>query len=267
MSLALQKCPKECEGARAELNELLGWRQDADLANAAYDKPPPKKVGDYTLVEGDELAKAGLKPEDLQVPGTNFGAVVYRKGDEYTVAYRGTAGWSDVKADYEQAFDKRTGGAPNAYYTRAQEIAKKMSIKASETGSPQPRFVGHSLGGGLASAAAAATGNSATTFNAAGLHSNTVTGGMSGKEVNAIYVKGEGLTTTQQWTGLPKAYGTRSVPLDPPFHFGRDVLGRLGVVPMTIRSFLLHKMNNVTASLDRAVDAAKEKVHEKCGGC
>ena len=39
-------------------------------------------------------------------------------------------------------------------------------------------FVGHSLGGGLAAASAITTGGSATVFNAAGVHSNTV-GGLS----------------------------------------------------------------------------------------
>jgi len=75
-------------------------------------------------------------------------------------------------------------------------------------------FAGHSLGGGLASAAAYATGTSEITFNAAGLHSNYRIGAHGG--VRAHYVRGDWLTTMQRWTPLPNAAGT------PIPHSGRD---------------------------------------------
>ena len=102
-----------------------------------------------------------------------------------------------------------------------------MEIKQLRNGvtTPTTKFVGHSLGGGLASAAAVASNGNATTFNAAGLHNNTITaGGRTNGAVTAIRVKGEALTALQESTPLPDAYGQRKVSLDPPFHLGRDVI-------------------------------------------
>jgi hypothetical protein len=70
-------------------------------------------------------------------------------------------------------------------------------------------YTGHSLGGGLASAASQNGGKFATTFNAAGLNSRTVPGygvvrGMPGY-VNAYRVRGEVLTGAQE--GSPVAAG------------------------------------------------------------
>ena len=64
------------------------------------------------------------------------------------------------------------------------------------------RFVGHSLGGGLASAASAVHREQATTFNAAGVNSNSVTpfgGSLAGLDqlVDAFRIQGEFLSTFQ----------------------------------------------------------------------
>jgi pimeloyl-ACP methyl ester carboxylesterase len=77
-------------------------------------------------------------------------------------------------------------------------------------------FVGHSLGGGIASAAAYATGGRAITFNAAGLHSSYRVG--SPGAIRAHYVRGEILTTLQRWTPLPNAVG-RPIPHSAPWHY------------------------------------------------
>jgi hypothetical protein len=72
---------------------------------------------------------------------------------------------------------------------------------------------GHSLGGGLASAAAIVTGTQAITFNAAGLNSNTVISGANlanaSSLITAYYVGGEILSLAQAWTPFPNAVGTR----------------------------------------------------------
>lgn len=282
-----------CPQAQSDLREVQQWRQDADVANAAYGRPPPKTIAapanqiippkpipPMTLVDDPkELAKAGLKPEDLKIDGTNFGAVVYKSGEPpaYTVSFRGTEEWlgSDMGANKDQALGK----SDTAYYSRAQEIARKMEINNLQNGSPSPttKFVGHSLGGGLASAAAVAVDGNATTFNAAGLHANTIAaGGRANGNVTALHVKGEALTALQESTPAPDAFGNRKIGLDPPFNLTRDLLAQglgaalLGIKGVwaaeAIRSGLLHKMGNVVDSLDGALGNAQAEVKAKCGG-
>ena len=151
-----------------------------------------------------------------------------------------------------------------------------MSRGGAATGG-SAKFVGHSLGGGLASAAAVAADGDATTFNAAGLHKNTIAaGGRTGGKVTAVRVRGEALTGLQESSPLPNAYGNRKVSLDPPFNLTRDALAQglgsalLGLPGLgaaeALRSGLLHKMGNVTDSLDMAIGTAKADVKTHCGG-
>jgi len=70
---------------------------------------------------------------------------------------------------------------------------------------------GHSLGGGLASAASSASGSDAYTFNAAGLNAGTLQRyGAADQNPNiaAYHVKGEVLTGAQSTLPLPEARGT-----------------------------------------------------------
>ena len=70
----------------------------------------------------------------------------------------------------------------------------------SAAGGPKVTFAGHSLGGGLASAAAAASALPANTFNAAGLNTATVAryGGNEDDpgDIAAYHVPGDPLTET-----------------------------------------------------------------------
>lgn len=291
---SVQTCPfnSDCATAKSGLRETQQWRQDADVANAAYGRPPPKiipaplnqiippkAIPPLILVEDPKaLANAGLSPDDLKIPGTNFGAVVYKQGEPpaYTVSFRGTEEWagSDMGANTDQAF----GNNKTPYYSRAQSIARRMDIHNLQNGSASPptKFVGHSLGGGLASAAAVAVDGDATTFNASGLHHNTIVGGgRPNGNVVAIHVKGEALTNAQESSSLPDAFGQRKIGLDPPFNLTRDLLAQgLGVTiglwgfaaARALRAGLLHKMGNVTDSLDLALNKAQSEVKTKCGG-
>ena len=63
-------------------------------------------------------------------------------------------------------------------------------------------FAGHSLGGGIASAAAYATGGRAITFNADGLNSRYRVGTRGA--IRAHHVRGEILTVLQRWTPLAR---------------------------------------------------------------
>lgn len=152
-------------------------------------------------------------------------------------------------------------------------------------------FTGHSLGGGMASAASVVTGKPATTFNAAGLSSQTVDGYPQNQApVDAYYTQGEPLSTLQDnragvlATGvgaatvanplagaaaggtvigreisgqpiLPKAYGTRhELPQVPPPGGAPPASGIKG---MAAHEIALHGMDYVERGLN-----AKQK---QCG--
>ncbi|MDM1791869.1 phospholipase, partial [Serratia marcescens] len=89
-------------------------------------------------------------------------------------------------------------GADSEYYKKAVAIGKRLDGSTTKID-----ISGHSLGGGLASAASIASGKPGWTFNAAGLNSSTVEkygGSLVGREdiINAYRVKGEVLTRLQE---------------------------------------------------------------------
>jgi len=114
--------------------------------------------------------------------------------------------WEDVSevknikvnniADWSNNFTQGVG-RNSEYYEKAVKIGESLS-KVSNVD-----ISGHSLGGGLASAASMASGKPAWTFNAAGLNAGTVEkyGGSvigSAKDIQAYRVDGELLTKLQE---------------------------------------------------------------------
>ena len=128
---------------------------DARLALDVYGETP---------VGADGYTPAG----ELFTSPSGFAAQLYTNGADQVVAFRGTeiSSWANWKSNLRQAFGYRS-----AQYEEAMALASEMTAYY-----PSIRFTGHSLGGGLAAAAAISTGRTATTFNAAGLHSNTTRG-------------------------------------------------------------------------------------------
>lgn len=283
----------DCQQAREKLAQLNRFLDDFKVAEASYGEPPPAQIVNEdgsvkTLVTSrEDLEAIWLTPEDLVIPGANFQAVVYKEGEppRYTVGFQGTEKWlgSDMLANGEQALNIKDDGMPTDYYSRAQDIGRKAALASQLSGGMPPTFVGHSLGGGLASAAAATRGSPATTFNAAGLHPKTVTDpAQDGAPVSAVRVKGEMLTAAQSSIpGLPEAYGTPYL-LDPPAGIGKTLLlaagallgaavPAIGVVggllgAMAIRSGVLHTCPAIRESLDRAIKEARTNVAKLCGG-
>jgi hypothetical protein len=103
-------------------------------------------------------------------------------------------------------------------------------------------ITGHSLGGGLASAASLVTGLHAVTFNASGVNERTVARygvDLSGADslIRSYYVRGEVLSTVQALIPFfaPDAIGTR-IPLSP-FDVG---WGGLNI----FSTLLFHSMDN-----------------------
>jgi len=170
----------------------------ARLSASAY-KPGEAPTGWNNISNDPEaLAKYGLTPDDLKIPDSNFSAQVYEPdpavfGDNMkpAVAFKGTQNMEDWGNNASQAFN-----ADSPYYRQAVNIGSLVNRQGADV-----VFTGHSLGGGMASAASSASGLPGYTFNAAGLNANTVThygGAAHDSNISAYRVSGEILTALQE---------------------------------------------------------------------
>lgn len=147
--------------------------EKARLAQHIYDPSKPAPEGWTDISKNDAaLAKYGLNKNDLTVPGTDFRAGVYEPqpgvfGNDMSpsVVFRGTQSGRDWQDNIAQGLNRHS-----SYYERAVSIGNRVGQSGTSVD-----MVGHSLGGGLASAASRASGAPGWTFNAAGLHPSTVT--------------------------------------------------------------------------------------------
>ena len=178
-------------------------RADAMMSNDVYaDKSNPADLPPGVRVATPaELARVDVTPAMLD--SGNFRARVYVTGSgadtHYTVAFRGTR--MEKAADWETNA-KQALGQQTEHYQKALAIGRSLANHPELSVS----MTGHSLGGGLASAAAIAAGRDANTFNAAGLSDNTIrtarainAAGDNHREarVEAFYVRGEVLSALQ----------------------------------------------------------------------
>lgn len=145
---------------------------DPDLALIAQDvylatRSAPVGQGQWSRVSDAELAAAGITAP-LSSATSGFQAAVYSDGDgRYVLAFAGT----DFSSTQDWLTNAGQGlGFDTAQYSDAMALAQEVS-----TAWPgQTVITGHSLGGGLASAASLASGSPAVTFNAAGLSDATL---------------------------------------------------------------------------------------------
>ena len=191
----------------AELKKLDMFIEEAELAAAVYKPYGQRNVPGYTEVtDPEELAKLDLIPEDLNPSDSKFRAGVFKKNgtNDYTVAFKGTSEGVDWFHNAAQATTSRSD-----YYTRAKEIGRDVASNAGRGSVGKVKMVGHSLGGGLASAAAHASRTPATTFNSAGLHGMNRSW-FNAPPIDAVRVKGELLTALQSAVPFlaPDAVGT-----------------------------------------------------------
>ncbi|MGC3998572.1 MAG: LysM peptidoglycan-binding domain-containing protein [Anaeromyxobacter sp.] len=149
----------------------------------------------YQRLGDRELANLNLSNEDLRNDGSGYAAAVYRApGGRLIMTDRGTESGVDWWNNLTQG-----AGLSAEQYDRAIVAGRKL---VAAVGVENVSFTGHSLGGGLASAQALATGATAVTFNAAGVHEATlapygVNRDRAGELVDAYFVKGEVLSTGQ----------------------------------------------------------------------
>jgi len=141
-------------------------------------------------------------------PDSGFKWAAYQGSDgsgPVRVAFAGTDGLN--RLDWKNNLSQSVG-LQSKQYDQAVVLARKLNIRFDGN----VVFTGHSLGGGLASAAAMATGGNAVTFNAAGL-SQRYGGGANSGTIRAYYTRGDILSLIQDTVpGIPSASGQR-VPL------------------------------------------------------
>lgn len=135
----------------------------AELAHAAYgDAGPPG----WHRLEPAELEAAGLDPKAFDTPNSGFKAALFRNEatGEFALAFAGTENLRDWVTNGNQGL-----GNVDAQYRQAAHLSVQVTDAVGQT-----TMIGHSLGGGLAATAAVASRNEAVTFNAAGVHANTL---------------------------------------------------------------------------------------------
>lgn len=184
--------------------------EKALIAQDVYKEPPGNQPG-FSDASGNEkaLEQVGLKEEDLSLEQSDFRARVYEVdknlyGDsmpDHIVAFKGTSSGEDWKNNFQQGVNLHSD-----YYEQTVNIGKKLEATPANV-----EIVGHSLGGGMASAASQASGKPATTFNAAGLHKKTVArygGSVNDSSITAYRVKDELLTGLQEpgWKSLTAGF-------------------------------------------------------------
>ncbi len=213
----------------AQIAELAHAQRLAEFADDTY-QGSGAPTGS-TRLDGDpaELQAMGLTPGDFHDPDSGFDAAVYREAGtgRIIIAYRGTE--ADSMRDWRTNAGQGVG-MDMEQYRRAATLAR--AIRRAYPDAPM-EITGHSLGGGLATLASAATGIPATTFNAANVHPDTY--GYSGADPSWVpvgstnyTVDGEPLTAFQGYaptigTGLG---GVALSPFGPGGVIGGGLMGR-----------------------------------------
>ena len=193
----------------------------------------------------EQLTEKGLNDLPFNDDESGFKSALYfdYENDNYIYAFAGTEDGTDWAINFAQGRGK--------YSEQHQLAVLNVSAIRQAVGKNTISTTGHSLGGGLASLAAMSQNLSATTFNAAGIHQDTLERyGINPKTsaaISAFYVKGEVLNSLQDTSPLPipVALGTRYQITSPsPIKWWHHPLYR------GYRSGQLHKMGEVQKALD-----------------
>jgi len=221
--------------------------RDSLMSEGVYELKDLPQYGQQRLREG-ELRPISLADnfEQLLIAGklsaTGLGVAVYRDylsptGKDYVLAFAGTEmEVADIMTDIVQGIGL-SGTIWNdvakleQQYRDAMLLADDLGTRLKARGA-SVRSTGHSLGGGLASAAS--VGSSwqpmpANTFNAAGLHENTITlrlGGLLSPSVPLTRKAFDRYATELTGTGIVNAFSTKYDPLN----FAQETLWGLPLV-------------------------------------
>jgi hypothetical protein len=236
------------------------------LSKDVYGPPAINPMLTWKPVGEDRLAKLGIDPRIMSTR-SGFQARLYEDPDLGGIlAYKGTSSARDWLANLKQG-----AGLDSPQHNESVLLAKL----AQKAYGQDLIFVGHSKGGGQAALASAVTGNTAITFNAAGVHDKTLTDlGLNpekvreilkGGQVRAYSVAEEILTRTQEnWQGwVPTALG-HQIKLDDP----NPRQGLVSYVPgnKSVHDVKLQFMSNVIDGLTPYLDPlARTRAMEMLG--
>ena len=144
-------------------------------------KNKDEKLDGYEKLDAKEMKKLGVNTTELNDTKTGFKADIYKdKNGDYVLVYRGTYSdpnhpENDLIHDWSKEWtddNMRQGlGMGSEQYEKSIDIAKR--VNRNKPKDKQLTIAGHSLGGGLATAAGAATGSKTYAFCPAGVHPNT----------------------------------------------------------------------------------------------
>ncbi|MDN5782466.1 MAG: DUF2974 domain-containing protein [Luteimonas sp.] len=172
--------------------QVAGTQPQADLdqqlammSNDAYAADNPKteqalQDAGWNRLEPNADGNALVDAQGREIPidpallstSNGFDAAIYQNDQgQYVVAYRGTDNWALANPGDADDNGLQGLGFETGQYSDAIALAQRAE---QVFGDGNVVVTGHSLGGGLASAAALATGASGVTFNAAGLSNQTL---------------------------------------------------------------------------------------------
>jgi hypothetical protein len=231
--------------------------RDAQVSNHVYNGEGELPDGVSVASKDDPVRQkvSGLQfNDDTGNGGSGFKSELYydSNSENYIYAFAGT---NEISGDVLTNFAQGIGEFSTQYHLALNNT--KFIRAAVESVGSKLSLTGHSLGGGLASMAAALTGLSANTYNAAGVHIKTLakySGGMANAyklaqnaNVNAYHVLGELVTSLQTTNSFSPAF---------PSAIGRPI----GLVhPNFFLNFLpftggkLHSMDSVLKSINNVV--------------
>jgi type VI secretion system secreted protein VgrG len=253
------------QAAARDLQRSVKAMQMAKLSEASY-KPGSAPPG-WTNISNDPeaLKKFGLRPSDLTIAGSNFGVQAYAPdpavfGDSMkpTVAFKGTQdatpGSEDMNNNIAQGW-----GSNSPYYARAVKIGGKIR-DSGEADSID--LTGHSLGGGLAAAASETSGSSATTFNAAGLNTQTLPMYGAAAQPSSITnyrVDGDILTGLQEGKLGPVSDATSIV-------MPKSVGDQIDIPGTSTMTYNRHKMPDVLGGMSSTIADQQSSLLSQLGG-
>ncbi|UZW60192.1 hypothetical protein [Lysobacter enzymogenes] len=196
----------------------------AAIMHDGYKDKSTRDLNGWTRV-GDEELRAlpqPLNPDDFHRHPSGMRADLYRKGDAYTLEFRGT----QVAADWPHNISQATGYG-SGQYDAAVELTEQVKASLPES---LKFVVGHSKGGGQAYVSGQANGVESVIANPAWPHVATLEKYgvvMDASELRpkntTLHVNGEPLTALQQLgaTSLVQPHGPM-IDFQPPPHVPRQ---------------------------------------------
>ncbi|WP_145534424.1 phospholipase [Yersinia thracica] len=143
--------------------------QSADYSLALLAKdvyaPVAGSLSGFTRLSDNALLSAGIDPASLFDSASGFQAGIYSDNQQYVLSFAGTNDIQDWLSNLRQAT-----GYEDIQYNQSVALGKTAKMAFGDA----LVITGHSLGGGLATTAALASGTFAVTFNAAGVSDPTL---------------------------------------------------------------------------------------------